>query len=863
MTSAINPNNIDGNYPVPGVPNNTQGFRSNFTETKTNFQFAAQEITDLQTNALLKAPLSGTTLDNNMNGGLIYDVKLQDIGYTYLPVAATSGTVTIDYSVAPFQQINPVAPVSLNFINWPAAGTAGQVRVAFNVTNVSQTLTLPAVVTQGINGLQGAVPGTPGVSNTITFGRPGNYAFEFATVDSGTNVWVFDDSRPNSNFADTVTITNETESVSTSTGALVVAGGAAVGGNLYVGGNIVGNIVVTGISLTGNVTGANVNTSGLVSAVGNVRGGNLVSLADISAAGNITGINLITDTLALTGNVTTAFNVTGNVTGGNIRTPGAVTASGNVTGGNIRTTGSVQSVEVSASGNVTGGNLVTTGTVSASGSVTGSTLAGGSASITGNIIAGNIQITGVAAEDFVQTASLTATGNVIGNILISNVIQTSGNITSNISIANTVIAAGNVTGNILIGNTVIGNVLIGNSAAVPDLTVSQITTGDSSVLQILDNINVQGDVLFSGNISPAAVGKIGGIVPGPGVDISEQGVLTIDTSGLPLSFGDFTANNNILTIVDANENMILATSGNAEIQLVGNIGFYTPNGLPPNVANRYFSATDDGQIQIFVTTTDSEGAVQIIGSTTGNTIPPGTSGTLLHLTGQLDIPCRSYYDGNGDYVSWVARRWNGNVDSPTQVLAGEDVLRINSTAATDAGGGNVGNVAMAQIRTTALENQTATAQGSSITFTVTPVGSPANARVDVATITTANGVSATRLTSSNPTGGIGYIAGAGGTVTQNTSKSTGVVLNTLTGQITMSSEQLGGDATVEFAMNNSAIGNTDVMIINQVGGGNIGEYAFNAVCYSGSANISVHNMTNTNRSDAIVLRYAVIKGATS
>jgi hypothetical protein len=79
----------------------------------------------------------------------------------------------------------------------------------------------------------------------------------------------------------------------------------------------------------------------------------------------------------------------------------------------------------------------------------------------------------------------------------------------------------------------------------------------------------------------------------------------------------------------------------------------------------------------------------------------------------------------------------------------------------------------------------------------------------------------------------------------------------------MSSEQLGGDATVEFAMNNSAIGNTDVMIVNQVGGGNIGEYAFNAVCYSGSANISVHNMTNTNRSDAIVLRYAVIKGATA
>jgi len=33
------------------------------------------------------------------------------------------------------------------------------------------------------------------------------------------------------------------------------------------------------------------------------------------------------------------------------------------------------------------------------------------------------------------------------------------------------------------------------------------------------------------------------------------------------------------------------------------------------------------------------------------------------------------------------------------------------------------------------------------------------------------------------------------------------------------------------------------------------------VCNSGSANIAVHNMTNNNRGDAIVIRYAVIKGA--
>jgi hypothetical protein len=54
MTSAINPNNIDGAYPVAGQDNNSQGFRDNFTNTKTNFEYAASEITDLQNKASSK-----------------------------------------------------------------------------------------------------------------------------------------------------------------------------------------------------------------------------------------------------------------------------------------------------------------------------------------------------------------------------------------------------------------------------------------------------------------------------------------------------------------------------------------------------------------------------------------------------------------------------------------------------------------------------------------------------------------------------------------------------------------------------------------------------------------------------------------
>ena len=284
----------------------------------------------------------------------------------------------------------------------------------------------------------------------------------------------------------------------------------------------------------------------------------------------------------------------------------------------------------------------------------------------------------------------------------------------------------------------------GNTAGgIPINLGSGLTTSFNVINANSGNIN--GELIVAGNISPATVTRIGGIKAGPGANVSNDGTLTINTAGLAFSFGDFTANANLLTLVNINQDMVLETKGNAEVQLVGNIGFYSPNGFPPNVANRYFTATTGGQIQILVTAAAGAGAVEIVGSTTGNVIEPGISGTLLHITGQLDVPCRMYYDGNSDYVSMVARRWNGNVAVPTQVLANEDVLRINSTAATDAG---VGNVAMAQIRTTALENQTTTAQGSSITFTVTPVGSSAASRVDVANITVANGVTATKFTTS-------------------------------------------------------------------------------------------------------------------
>ena len=57
--SSINPNNIDGTYPIAGQDDDSQGFRDNFTNIKNNFTFAYDELTDLQSKAVLKSALTG------------------------------------------------------------------------------------------------------------------------------------------------------------------------------------------------------------------------------------------------------------------------------------------------------------------------------------------------------------------------------------------------------------------------------------------------------------------------------------------------------------------------------------------------------------------------------------------------------------------------------------------------------------------------------------------------------------------------------------------------------------------------------------------------------------------------------------
>ena len=655
-------------------------------------------------------------------------------------------------------------------------------------------------------------------------------------------------------------------------------------------------------------------------------------------AGSGVGVvsNAITGTVTVTNtgvrNIIAGTNITVDQSNGNVTI--SSTGGGNGNGG-----GTVTSVGLEPVSNtrltVTGGpNIVSSGTFFVDLATSGVT--------SGTYTNPNISVDSFGRVTTISNGSIAGTVTSVGlnpgtGIQINGgPITTSGDIT----VTNTGVVRINPGQGISVssgnGNVTISTTTTGGTVTSVGITSNQLVVAGSPIVQsgiitvdlpdnatFAGNINanrinanggtINGNLNITGNISPAAANKVGGIKPGPGVDISLDGELTIDTANLPLSFGDFTASNNVLSIVNIDEDMILRTEGNAEIQLIGNIGFYKPDGLPPNVANRFFSTTSDGQIQILVSNIDPlSAAVNIIGTTAGNFSPPVNTGVMLQLTGQANIPSRFYNDGVGAFAAFVGRRVNGTPSSPTPIVAGDEIIRISATGYN---GTEIAPAGSARIVFQAMENYTPANSGSNLSFWTAAIGS--NTLTKIVTIDNANGLVATKLastgnanvgnlgaaagvftanvtagnvyanlgtigtstatisgnatagnllssgaiTSNSATAGVGYTTGAGGTVTQLTDKTTAVTLNKVSGEITMSNAQLNGDATVSFTLNNSTITNTDVIILNQVSDANIGFYSFNGKCNTGNAVISVHNMTNNNRSDAIVIRYAIIKAA--
>lgn len=190
--SNINPQNIDGSFPIAGQDNNSQGFRDNFTNTINNFTFAAAELTDLQTNALLKGPLGSVgqtgTPTNNMEYTFITAPQLKQAVETINAIGNVSvaGSQSINWTTGHFQTISVTGSATLSFAStWPESNLWTKLRLRI-LSYGSTAVTFPSTVTENIQNIRGYTSGT-----TVYLSN-GLHEFEFSTYDSGQTVSISD-----------------------------------------------------------------------------------------------------------------------------------------------------------------------------------------------------------------------------------------------------------------------------------------------------------------------------------------------------------------------------------------------------------------------------------------------------------------------------------------------------------------------------------------------------------------------------------------------------------------------------------------------------------------------------------------------
>jgi hypothetical protein len=337
--SNINPQNIDGTYPIAGQDNNSQGFRDNFTNTVNNFTFAAAELTDLQNNAILRSPLGSvgqTSVNNTLNQTQIIGAQTLQFTETKIDLGTISsgGTVTVDWTQAHFQTVALSGSATLAFsTTWPTNNLFTKLRLQVTTSANAAAFTMPSAVSTNLYNIQGVS------GQIITLPAAGKYQFEFTTYDNGTTIAIEDVLRNynteisgnignflTANISGNLTATIITSSTgsnanvtidpdgtgdlvlpnntslllldtsttnSATTGALVNLGGAAIQGNLYTGGARIVGGYQTSLPTANVAVTVNSNVERLIIAPTSFSGtfGAIVTLPNVTVDGTVVSIS--------------------------------------------------------------------------------------------------------------------------------------------------------------------------------------------------------------------------------------------------------------------------------------------------------------------------------------------------------------------------------------------------------------------------------------------------------------------------------------------------------------------------------------------------------------------------------------------
>ena len=336
--------------------------------------------------------------------------------------------------------------------------------------------------------------------------------------------------------------------------------------NLVVGGttSLIGN-VVGATNFTGNVTGGNLLTPGLISAAGNITGNYIIGniQGNISAAGANTQV-LFNDgnvanatsgfTFDKTSNLVTvggnvgAQNFNGNVYGTSVSASGTVTAAstvgGVITGSSTSVTGT-QTAASTVGGVITGSSSSVTGTQTAASTV-GGVITGSSSSVTGTQTAASTVGGVITGSSSSVTGSQTA-ASTVGGVITGSSVSVTANVTGGNLVSATVTNptamtvstnAGNInlepTGNIVVNNTYINGLQllpVQNQDAASKYYVDQaVTTGITIHEAVYAATNTTLATATGGTITYA---QPNGVANGVGATLTTTGTYTtIDTANV-------------------------------------------------------------------------------------------------------------------------------------------------------------------------------------------------------------------------------------------------------------------------------------------------------------------------------------------